>query len=238
MKTLLLLSFLAISFNSMAIGVIKGNGVLKTEKREVGSFDGISSGGPMNVSIVYGSSTSLTIEGDENLLPYIETFVQNGKLRIKVKDFNYIHPKLSLTVHVSMTKIKSIGQSGSGSITGKGDFSNDGETNFAMSGSGKINLAFAKVESASISMSGSGSIELAGNISNNLSVHQSGSGNIDCRDAPCENVSVNISGSGTTRINASKGIAARVSGSGDIYYTGNASITEQHVSGSGSIRKI
>ena len=72
MKKILFITLAVISIKSMAAGIIKGNGISKTEKREVGSFSGLSSSGLMEVTIAYGTSTSLTLEGDENILPYIE----------------------------------------------------------------------------------------------------------------------------------------------------------------------
>ena len=58
---------------------IKGNGNLKKETRTVADFTSLSSHGPMDVKIVYGNSNSIQVEADENLLPYIETNVENGK---------------------------------------------------------------------------------------------------------------------------------------------------------------
>jgi hypothetical protein len=238
MKKVFLFACLAITMNSFAIGKnIKGNGVLKSETREVGSFTGLSSGGPMSVEISYGTSTSLKIEGDENILPYIETYVKDGTLKIKVKDLNSVSPQIKLKIQVSMTAIDAISQSGSGMVSGSGNFENNGSTDFSMSGSGRIELTFAKFNGANISMSGSGSIELKGSINGNLDMHQSGSGNINCINAPCDNATASISGSGTMKLNASKSIDLHISGSGDIYYTGNASISS-HISGSGRIHKI
>jgi Putative auto-transporter adhesin, head GIN domain len=238
MKNVLLFACLAITMNSFAIGKnIKGNGILKSETREIGSFESLSSGGPMNVEITYGTSSSLIIEGDENILPYIETYVKDGTLKIKVKDLNTVSPQLKLKVRINMTAIDAISQSGSGMISGSGKFENNDATNFNMSGSGRIELTFAKFNGANISMSGSGSIELKGDINGDLDLHQSGSGNINCLNAPCDNVSASMSGSGTLKINATKSINARISGSGEIYYTGTPSISS-HVSGSGHIRKV
>lgn len=238
MKNVFLFACLAITMNSFAIGKnIKGNGVLKSETRAIGSFTSLSSGGPMNVEISYGTSSSLIIEGDENILPYIETFVKNGTLKIKVKDLNSVSPRLKLKVQISMTTMNAIAQSGSGMITGKDQFNNNGSTNFNISGSGKIDLAFAKFDGVNISMSGSGSIELKGEIDGDLDLHQSGSGFINCLNAPCDKVNASMSGSGTMKVNAAETIDAHISGSGQIYYTGNASISS-HVSGSGHIRKV
>jgi hypothetical protein len=238
MKKIFLFACLAITMNSFAIGKnIKGNGILKTETREVGTFSSLSSGGPMNVEISYGTSASLKIEGDENILPYIETYVKDGTLKIKVKDLNSISPRLKLRVQINMTAINAISQSGSGTVSGNGNFENSSATRLNMSGSGRLELTFAKFNGANISMSGSGSIELKGSINGDIDMHQSGSGNIDCLNAPCENVSVNMSGSGIMKVNATKSINAHISGSGEIYYSGSPSISSR-VSGSGHIRKV
>src|SRR6478736_6332696 len=136
MKKVFLFACLAITMNSFAIGKnIKGNGVLKSETREVGSFTGLSSGGPMSVEITYGTSSSLKIEGDENILPYIETYVKDGTLKIKVKDLNSVNPKVKLRVQISMTTISAVSQSGSGMISGNGNFENNDATDFSISGS-------------------------------------------------------------------------------------------------------
>lgn len=226
------------TMNSFAIGkVIKGNGIYKSETRDIAAFTNLVSGGPINVEIAYGTSSELKIEGDENILPYIETYVKEGTLKIKVKDGNYVNPKVKLNIKISMTFINSISQSGSGSITGNGDFENNSTTKFNISGSGRIDLRFGRFNGADISMSGSGTIELKGTINGDLNTHQSGSGHIDCASAPCDNAIASINGSGSIKINAAKSLDARISGSGDIYYAGTPQINT-HVSGSGRVHKI
>ncbi|MBG9375132.1 DUF2807 domain-containing protein [Panacibacter sp. DH6] len=238
MKRLIVFALLAISLNSFAIGkTIKGNGIHNTETRPAGNFTRLSVGGPMNVTIRYGNSTNLTIDGDENLLPYIETTVKDGTLKIKVKDLNNINPTLKLTIQVSMTTIDGIAQAGSGTVSGSGNFESNGNTSFNMSGSGKLSLSFASFKASDISMSGSGSMQLKGNIEGQLEIHQSGSGSIDCLNAPCQSATARISGSGNMKLNAAKNLEAHISGSGAIYYSGSPSLNS-HISGSGRIKKI
>ncbi len=239
MKKLLLFACLFGSLQSFDVWkVVKGSGAAKTEQRDASGYTGISSGGPISVDISYGESNSIDVEADDNILPYIETKVKDGKLIIKVRDMITIKPEVPVKVHVSMKTINSIAQSGSGSITGRGGFTNDGQTNFNVSGSGNINLSFAKFHETDIRMSGSGAIELEGNIVQNLTVSQSGSGRINCIKAPCENVTAKVSGSGNIKVNATKAISAHISGSGRILYTGNATQIDTKVSGSGGIEKI
>ncbi len=99
----------------------------KKESREVGAFTSLASGGPMEVKLSYGNSNSISVEADENLLPYIETTVSDGKLTIKTSKNKNLKPKSKMTVYVSMTTISSLQLSGSGSINGDGNFTNDGK---------------------------------------------------------------------------------------------------------------
>jgi len=238
MKQLLLLLCLAASIQSYAIwDVIKGNGIAKTETREATDYTSLSAGGPMKVEIVYGTSNTIQLEGDENILPYIETFVKNGELTIRVKERISVKPQVPLRVHVSMTTINGIAHSGSGEIRGNGNFTSTQTADIAQSGSGSINLKFNKFTGMSVSTSGSGNVKMEGELNGDLDVAQSGSGNVDCEHVASQNVNAHISGSGNLRVNASKSLDAQISGSGHIYYTGNASVSTK-VSGSGKVERI
>ena len=128
MKNLLLPVFILMSFNMNAQiwKSIKGDGNLKNETRQVNEFTSLSARGPMDVQIDYGNSTSIKIEADENLLPYIETTVESGKLTIEPKKNINLKSRSKIVVHISMTKIKDLQLSGSGNINGSGAFTSDG----------------------------------------------------------------------------------------------------------------
>ena len=81
MKKLLIALFALISLNSFAQRweTIKGNGQVKKETREVSNYTSLASQGSMDVRIDYGNSNSVMIEGDENLIPYIETKCRKRK---------------------------------------------------------------------------------------------------------------------------------------------------------------
>lgn len=216
---------------------ITGNGNLKKEIREASGFTGISLSGSMNVEMAYGNSNSITVEGDENLLPYIETKVENGNLVIKTKDKVRLRTENKLVVHVSLTKLSNLKLSGSGNINGSGDFSNDNSTTIAVSGSGNINVGINSFAETRIAISGSGNIVLKGNHTNNIDASVSGSGNIDCSNITCNDVLAHVSGSGDIKVYANKSIDAKVSGSGNIYYKGSATNLTIKSSGSGKIIK-
>ncbi len=106
MKKLLICLFALISSTSYASGweTITGNGNLKKETRQASGYTGVSSAGSMNVEVAFGNSNSITVEADENLLPYIETTVENGNLIIKTKKGYNIKSKLKLIVVLFLSK--------------------------------------------------------------------------------------------------------------------------------------
>ena len=238
MKKLLLLLFTSITVCSFAQWeTITGNGNVKKETRDVTGFTGVALSGNMNVQLAYGTSNTITVEGDENLLPYIETKVQDGVLQVKTKNRTGLKTRSKLMVYVSLTKVTELRVSGSGNITGNGDFSNDGKTNIAVSGSGNINVGMNSFNETKIAVSGSGNVTLKGNSTNNIDATISGSGNIDCGDVACNDVFAHVSGSGNIKVYANRSIDAKVSGSGNIYYKGSATNINLKSSGSGKIIK-
>lgn len=216
---------------------IEGNGRLRKENRSVGNFTAISSSGSWDVMLAYGEPGTIQVEGDEDLLEYIETKVENDKLLIRSKKSVNLKSKNKITVYVSLTRLTGVSLSGSGDIMGDGKFSNEGTTEYKVSGSGSIRLAFHKVGKAELAISGSGNIRLGGS-AGSVNVRISGSGNADCGELISDNASAHVSGSGNIKLNVNNTLDAHVSGSGNITYRGAASDVRKHVSGSGRVTRI
>jgi len=217
---------------------IKGSGNLKSETRSVGEFKGIYSQGSMDVVITYGSSNSIEVEADDNILPYIETSLNDNSLVVKTKDNSNIQTKNKIVVRVQMTKIQNISLSGSGNIKGDGAFTNEGKTKLSVSGSGNINLGFNVFEKTQTSIAGSGNIILKHGGSKRLEANVAGSGNVDASAITFEEVDADIRGSGNVKVKVDKSLEAHISGSGNVYYSGNASNVNSRASGSGKLVKV
>ena len=240
MKKLLIAFFALVSLNTFAQKwkTIKGDGNVKTETRDVTEFSSLASAGSMDVNITYGSTNKLEIQADENLLPYIETTVTDGKLSIKASKNVNLKSKSKMIVNVSMTKVNSLQLSGSGNINGSGAFINDDKTNISISGSGNIKLEFDTFKDLELAISGSGNMELKGNGTNDITAHVSGSGNIDCSNINSNTTDAKISGSGNIKVYAKNSIDAQISGSGNVLYKGDAPSINSKVSGSGKVIKM
>ena len=233
----IIVAFISMQANAQWWEKVEGNGVQKKETREIGKFTGISSGGSWDIMIAYGESSSLTIEGDENLLPYIKTEVENGKLKVYAKDKYNLKHKSKMTIYVSMQKITSLSMAGSGDIIGDGNFYNDDKTKISIAGSGNINVNFKKFEELTVSIAGSGDAILSGT-AERVDVNIAGSGSVNCAKVIADDAKASIAGSGNVKFHANKSVKASIVGSGSVYYKGAATDISKSIAGSGRVRPL
>jgi hypothetical protein len=216
---------------------VTGNGHPKKESRQTSAYTGVVSNGSIDVELSFGKPGNISIEADENLLPYIETVVENGDLFIKTKNKTRIRKKRKITIWVPVSTLANLKLSGSGNIKGDGAFSNNSATAVVVSGSGNIDLGFDSFAGIQAIVSGSGNVKLKGKNTGQLEASVSGSGNVDASNVTASNVVAKIRGSGDVRVNASQSLDAKISGSGNVYYKGNASKVSSKTSGRGKIIK-
>ncbi|MEE4001547.1 head GIN domain-containing protein [Tenacibaculum sp. FZY0031] len=233
--TTIVLILLSITVNSQSwwgAKKIKGNGNVITETRKINSFDKVNVGGSFDVYLTEGTVGKLSIEGEENILKYIETEVKNGKLNINFKENTNIHTTKKLTVTVPFEDIESVALGGSGNVIAKKRIKAD-EVSFALGGSGNI-VASVEANTIKASIGGSGNIKLKGK-TDYLKCAIGGSGNIKGYDLKTSSLKASIAGSGDILTTVSNKIKATVVGSGSIYYKGNPSQIDSNSLGSGDV---
>lgn len=216
---------------------IEGSGNIKKESREVGTYTAISSAGSWDVKIAYGTSKAIEIEGDDNLLPYIQTEVEGSTLKIKSKKYYNLNARRKIIIYVNLTKLTGIALAGSGNIIGTGNFTNEGKTNFELAGSGNVNIDFQTIDKVSISIAGSGNVNLGGK-ANELDISIAGSGDANAERVIADDVKVSIAGSGLAKVTANKNLKASIAGSGYVYYKGTATNIKKSVLGRGKVRHL
>ncbi|WEK35733.1 MAG: DUF2807 domain-containing protein [Candidatus Pseudobacter hemicellulosilyticus] len=213
---------------------VKGNGHVVTEDRNVPGFEGVRSSGSSDLYVSEGAQ-SLKIEAEENLLPYIETEVRDGILRIGVRDNTWMRTTKDVKIYISAPTFKVIRSSGSGDIIGQSRISNPDRIEVGVAGSADINLEVDAPELES-EIAGSGNVDLKG-VTRNLKAKISGSGNIRAGELQTENTEIRIAGSGDATVFASVKLDVRITGSGSVKHKGGAQVNT-HVTGSGSVTKL
>ncbi|MGY0427280.1 MAG: head GIN domain-containing protein, partial [Polaribacter sp.] len=197
---------------------IKGNGKIVTINRTTADYDGVSIGGSFDVVLVKGKEGNITIQGEENIIPYLETKVSGNTLKIKYKKNTNIRTTKKLTITVTFMDIKSVALGGSGNISSKGLIKNE-SLKVSLGGSGNITL---KVNTNTIkaSIGGSGNIHLNGT-AHNLKCSIAGSGSIRAFGLQTDEIKATIAGSGSIKTTVKTKIKANIVGSGNLYYKGN-----------------
>jgi hypothetical protein len=213
---------------------VNGNGNIKTEQRNVSAFDRVEAHGSINLYVTQGEVQPVRIEGDENLLQYIEVVQQGGTLEIRTRDNVNIRPSKDIKVYVSAPEYKSIEVSGASNIIGQNKVSGS-DLELKVSGAGQIRME-VDVPEIRTEMSGSGELTLKGE-TKRFVLNTSGAGKAMCFGLLSEETVIDISGAGEAEVYASQKLEVDVSGAGSVRYKGEVKNINQEVSGAGSVQK-
>ncbi len=211
---------------------VKGNGDITTSTRSTDSYEGVKASGPMDFKLVKGKEGEISIKGDANLMEYIVTEIEHNILIVKVKDGFNLKPSKTIVVTVPYDTIETVSLSGSGDIENTGTIkSNAFEVSLA--GSGDINLKVS-TQYLESNIAGSGDIELNGSTTD-LTTKITGSGDFDGSNLKSKNVRAEITGSGSADVICNGDLKVRITGSGDVNYSGNPTNKDTKITGSGSV---
>ncbi len=210
-----------------------GSGNVIREERKVSSFNGIEVSGAFDIMLTQGTSNSVIVEADDNLMNLIRTEVRGNILVIDNKK-PIAHSK-SLKVCITFTDLKSIDVSGAVNLESQGKLT---LSDLVISGSGasdgKLELDVQKLK---IDCSGGSKLKLEGS-AKDVDVDASGAVDLFAFDFPAENYKLDISGAGKAEINVSKELNVDISGAATVRYKGNPVKNVQDISGAGSIKKV
>lgn len=235
-KTIALLALLFIVSTIHAQRRIKGNGNVTTIIRTTADYDAVKFAGSFDYVLVSGTEGKIKIEGEENLLQYIITEVKNGALSIRTENKINLQTSRNKTIKITVPfeDINTVSLTGSGEVWNENTISTT-HFNASITGSGDATLV-VKATSIDASVTGSGDLTLKGQ-TNSLKTGVTGSGDYKGFDLLANDVEVSVNGSGAAKVVCNGHLKARVSGSGDIKFSGNPKTEDSNVAGSGSIRK-
>lgn len=214
---------------------VQGNGAVKRQVRQVAHFTGLAFEMPGKLELRLGDSEGITIETDDNLLPLVETVVENGTLKIRPSKRNLSLRTSNLRVVVNARQIERLALGGSGSIDA--DLLRGPRLSIDLGGSGKVNVRQLDSDAVAVALGGSGDFKAGTGQARKLSVSIGGSGTVDMGRVQSDSVSVSVAGSGEATVWARNELSMTIAGSGDVNYYGDPRISKSVV-GSGGARRI
>ena len=189
-----------------------GSGNVTTETRSVSGFSEVALSGAGNLTIRQTGSESLTIEAEDNVIPYIDTTVENNRLTITTRN-NIPTPTQPINYELTVKDLSALQLLGAGTIDASG----------------------LSINSLNATASGAGYMKVAGQV-NSQDVTVLGAGNYQAPDLQSKQAKINISGAGNAVVNVSEKLDASISGAGSVEYIGNPTVN-RNVTGVGSIRR-
>jgi hypothetical protein len=184
------------------------------ESRAVGDFTEVGVSAPVDVHVAQGEAHSLTLEGDAETISRLETVVEAGRLKIRMKPGEPSWKRnRKVTARVVARRIDALAVAGSGEITAP-----------AITG-----------EALKVSIAGSGDVRVGGKVEG-FTASIAGSGDVRASELDAQRVKVNIAGSGDATVRARQALSVSVSGSGDVRYYGDPMV-EKSIMGSGSVKR-
>src|SRR5579884_278226 len=192
--------------------VIHGSGTMKTEQRNVGNFTAIRAEGSFELVIERTGTSGVSVTGDDNLLPFFTSAVEDGTLVLSSAQGKSFEGKIP-TYHVTVADLRGIETRGAGTVTAT---KLDGDA-------------------LTVSLAGAGKMQLGGRVTD-LGITISGAGNLDAAQLQAKNVKIKISGAAQAVVSASDTLDADVSGAASVRYLGSPKLTS-HDSGAGSLKQ-
>lgn len=193
---------------------VTASGRIVEETRAVSGFDRIALSGSLDIVVRQGGSEGLHLRGDDNVLPLIETFVDDGTLKIRFRRNTSVQRMSETDITVDVVRLSGLSSAGSGDIRVEG--LQTPALRVSVAGSSDVQLYRLGVDTLELDVAGSGDIGASGS-ARRLAISIAGSGDVGAAPLVAEEVSVRIAGSGDVRYGGSAGrVNTRVMGSGSL----------------------
>lgn len=239
MKTKLFLLTALIALTTFTNTVCAQNNKIVSKNYTVSSFNAIESDIVGNIIFTQSANTSVSAEGDEDMVNRLIVKVEKGILKLSSKKdirkswFGNRKSK-RMTVRISSPEITSLKNEGVGSVKLDGTIKT-GDFKLESDGVGSFEANRLECNRIRIESEGVGSINLKGS-AQFAEFISDGVGSIQAQDFKAEDIVVRLSGVGSIKCYASKTAELYGSGVGSITYYGNPRITKMDKSGVGGIK--
>jgi hypothetical protein len=212
--------------------VVRGSGVVVEDALNIWNVSGLALDAPGTVYVTVGDRESLVIRGEDNLLPYLSVWTENGRLRIEVDRTVRLQPTVPIRYDLTVRGLSRITSTGSGRVEAEG--LRGDRLLVSSSGSGGIQLDDVRVNRLSVAVQGS--VAAAGRVTL-LDANLAGSGPLEARQLESDEASVTVAGSGSANLRVRRQLDVNLSGSGSVLYYGNPRVV-QSVTGAGEVRRV
>lgn len=220
--------------NTGEIVTINGSGILATENRPVSGFNRLRLTGIGEVEIAQGTTESLEIVADDNIVPYITSEVRGSELVIGLKPGTRLSSVKQIRFRVMVKDLEKIIIAGAGKVS-VANLTTD-RLEVESPGAGGLKLNGLETDQLSVDLSGAGSIETSGTVQA-LDVKITGAGSYQGADLRSQDATVSITGLGSATLWVTDNLDVEISGAGSVNYYGDPKV-DRVIKGLGSLNNL
>ncbi|AFL81616.1 Protein of unknown function (DUF2807) [Aequorivita sublithincola DSM 14238] len=211
-----------------------GNGNVVTEERNLtDDFTEVRGSAGLDVYLTQGSENKIVVEADENLLQYIETDIENGKLHVTTSE--NIGRSKAKKVYVTYKNLTNIEASSGADVTGNSVIKSQ---NLSLKSSSGADLKVEVFTQQLSAKSSSGSdLEISGKASS-LDADASSGSEINAKKLLVINCIAEASSGAEVTVNVQEKLETKIGSGGEINYYGNPVSVNSNKSHSGSVNKM
>ncbi|MHB8573873.1 MAG: GIN domain-containing protein [Dehalococcoidia bacterium] len=191
---------------------IHGSGTLSSEKRDLDAFQAIEVGGAVELQATVGEPQEVHVTADDNILPFIETVVQDGCLIVRTEsgydwESKAHRPLIAVTV-AHLTEVTA----GGATVVALTGLSGE-RFRLEVSGASKASAA-GSVDRLEVEASGASSLRLNDLTASTATVEASGASSIEV--SARESISGSASGASRVRCQGTQSVSLRTSGAASV----------------------
>ena len=242
MKNLKVISILVLSILTLFASCTKkpcGSGSLITKEISMSSFNSIKNKTVSQTTISEGATPKIEVTGYSYIIEdNLSLSVSNQTLTLDYLNTHDYCPSDydNSLFDITIPHISNIELTGTGNLI-VNDFHNQGDLSFLNTGTGAISTKqLTGTKNLTVTIKGTGNIIANNNIDSlkNTAVLITGTGSFKAFPLQTESCTVTVTGTGSCEIFAKTNLVVNIKGSGNVYYKGTPSIS-QNITGSGKL---
>ncbi len=214
---------------------VRGTGNITRVEIPLSGINGIRLATQGELVIEIGAEEKLIIEAQENLQPYIEANLVNGKLTIETRDGFNLNPTKPMRYLLTVKSIEFLSVTSSGSIVAPALEAEQFRVEIASSGN--VNLESLLADALEVSLTSSGGLDIAGGQVETQEVNISSSGSYTAGDLRSQEAVVDITSSGNVTVWATDRLDVTIRSSGSVSYYGSPAVNSD-ITSSGRVTHL
>ena len=203
---------------------VRGSGRVTSEDRLVSDFQEVQISGSGEAVFVQGEEEGITIEMEDNLLPFMKTEVVGGKLIIGFERETSYMPTRPIKFEIRVKDLTQVDLSGAVNVKMESLSTTDLCLN--MSGAGEIIIDQLTADNLDGKMSGATKMSLAGKVAEQK-LDMSGSSTYDAEGLESNLAVLTASGSSKVKVWVHDDLTLKLSGSSDVTYYGTPKVSQE-----------